>query len=151
MIGVGLAAKIGLKLLGVGKALKKFFIANWKIIVPIMAAIALYFFVVDKIDDARVEGYNSGIAFQKAEHKKAIDEENEFNRKFEQKMGETLATFVENITREAQVRVVKENTLERRVETIVRDNPVYTQCVVDQEVIDARNEIRKLGPQEKSE
>ena len=144
MLPVGL----GLKLLGVGKWIKDFFIANWKIIVPIILVVAFYFFITDKINDAREEGYNSGIAYEKSEQAKRVALENEANRKFEAMLNESISKFGRQAVEEAIKRVSKETVYKEKITTMVKDNPIYEECKVEQEVLDARNEIRKLGPQE---
>lgn len=144
MLPVGL----GLKLLGIGGAIKDFFKANWKIIVPIILVVAFYFFITDKISDAREEGYKSGVEFQIAKHKADIEAENARNRKFEENLAKVIGTFGRDVVEQTVARMASEQKIQTKINTIIKENPVYTECVVDQEVIDARNEIRKLGPQQ---
>lgn len=148
MIGAGLAASLGLKALGIGKSIGGFIKANWKIILPIILVVAFYFFITDKISDAREEGYNSGVEFQIKEQKKQVDAENKRNREFEAMLSSVIGKFGKEVVEETITRMASEQKIQTKINTIIKDNPIYTECKVDQEVLDARNEIRKLGPQE---
>jgi hypothetical protein len=35
---------------------------------------------------------------------------------------------------------------ENRINTIIQEKPIYTECKVDQEVVDQQNAIKALGP-----
>lgn len=144
MLPVGL----GLKLLGIWNPIKEFFKNNWKWIVPLILVVLFYFFITDKINDAREEGYTAGIAFEKSEQAKRVAIENESNRKFEAMLNTSISKFGRKAVEEAIQRVSKETVYKEKITTMVRDNPIYQDCKVEQEVLDARNEIRRLGPQD---
>lgn len=130
---------IGLKLLGIGKFLKDFFLQNWKWIVPLIA-IVIAFFVVSN------HYYDKGVAEERASWEKRIKSEDIRNREFESKLNDTITKFGIKTIKEAEARVTKETFYKNKIETIIKNNPVYTQCLVDQEVLDSRNAIRAQGP-----
>jgi hypothetical protein len=143
---------IGLKLLGIGSWIKNFFAANWRWLVPLLVGIVIvvtsYLYISDKISDAREEGIAQGIDYQKKIYAKQVDEENERNRKFEELLDKAISNFGRDVVEQTAERMAKETRAKDKITTIIKNNPVYEQCVVDQEVLDTRNQIRKLGPQE---
>jgi hypothetical protein len=143
---------IGLKLLGIGSWIKNFVAANWRWLVPLLVGIVIvlasYLYISDKISDAREEGIAQGIDYQKKIYAKQVDEENERNRKFEELLDKAISNFGRDVVEQTVERMAKETRAKDKITTIIKNNPVYEQCVVDQEVLDTRNQIRKLGPQE---
>jgi hypothetical protein len=123
--------------------------SNFKWIGPLLLLAALAFFVNRAIDNMKEEAYNSGYAKKTEEVKKAIAEENKRNREFEQKLDIAITKYGERVVEESKRRIEKERIHTNNIETIVTERPIYTQCEVDQDVTDARNEIRKLGPESK--
>ena len=123
--------------------------SNFKWIGPLLLLAALAFFVNRAIDNMKEEAYNSGYAKKTEEVKKAIAEENKRNREFEQKLDIAITKYGERVVEESKRRIEKERIHTSNIETIVKERPIYTQCEVDQDVTDARNEIRKLGPESK--
>lgn len=134
---------LGLKLLGIGKFLKDFFIQNWKWIVPIIALILVYFYIHHLINNA----YKQGEAAEKHRWELKIEEENRQNREFEQKLSNVISEFGNKLAAQTAERVAKEQLHTNTIETIIRDNPIYTDCKVDQTIINERNAIRALGPE----
>lgn len=130
---------IGLKLLGVGDLIKKFFLNNWKWLVPVIALVVSFFIVSDKY-------YNKGISEEKARWELKIKEEDARNREFEAKLNKAIATFGKKTVEEALERVEQETIYKDKIQTIVKNNPVYSECLVGQDVIDNRNAIRTEGP-----
>jgi bifunctional pyridoxal-dependent enzyme with beta-cystathionase and maltose regulon repressor activities len=123
--------------------------SNFKWIGPLLLLAALAFFVNRAIDNMKEEAYNSGYAKKTEEVKKAIAEENKRNREFEQKLDIAITKYGERVVEESKRRIEKERIHTNNIETIVTERPIYTQCEVDQDVTDARNEIRKMGPESK--
>lgn len=128
-----------LGLLRFGSFLKSFFLQNWRWLVPVIAIIIGFFVVRDHY-------YDKGIADERAYWVKRIKEEDIRNREFESKINDAITKFGTKTNKEAQTRVVKETFYKNKIETIIKDNPVYTQCLVNQEIVDSRNAIRAQGP-----
>ena len=123
--------------------------SNIKWIAPLLLLAAVAFFVNRAVDNMKEEAYNSGYAKKTEEVKKAIAEENKRNREFEQKLDIAITKYGERVVEESKRRIEKERIHTNNIETIVTERPIYTQCEVDQDVTDARNEIRKMGPESK--
>lgn len=121
--------------------------SNFKWLVPVLLLVAVAFFVNRAVDNMKEEAYKSGYAKKSDEVKKAIAEENKKNREFEQKLEIAITKYGEKVLDQSTKRIEKETIHTNKIQTIVTEKPIYTQCVVDQEVTDARNEIRKLGPE----
>ena len=134
---------LGLKLLGIGKFIKDFIIHNWKWVLPILIVIGSYFYVKHLIADA----YDDGVAAEKLRWEERAKVENAANRQTEQTLQNIVNNFGTKIIEQTAVRTAKEQTHTDRINTIIKEKPVYTECKVDQEVIDMRNEIRSLGPE----
>ena len=131
--------------------MKNFVAANWKWLVPLLVGIVIvvasYLYISDKIADAREEGIAEGIDYQKKIYAKQVDEENERNRKFEELLNKAISNFGRDVVEQTVERMAKETRAKDKITTIIKEKPIYQQCVVDPEVLDTRNEIRKLGPQ----
>lgn len=121
--------------------------SNFKWIGPLLLLAAVAFFVNRAINNMKEEAFDAGYAKKTEEVQKAVEEENKRNREFEQRLGAAIAQYGERVVEESKRRVEKEIVYKNKIETIIQDNPVYNQCLVDQSVTDARNEIRRLGPE----
>jgi hypothetical protein len=130
---------LGLQLLGIGNSLKEFFLRNWKWLIPTIALIVCFFVVSDKY-------YEKGRQEEKTYWEQKIKEEDARNRAFENRINIAISTFGKQTVEEALKRVEQETVYRDRIQTIVKSNPIYTQCVVDQDVINNRNAIRDQGP-----
>jgi len=135
---------LAIKLLGGG--IVNFIKANWKWVLPLLAAIAAYFYVNHLIDTARQEGHDAGYAQAQEEYKTKLAEEDARNRKFEERLKLLLGDWGVTIVKEAMERVSKETILKETLRETIRDNPVYEQCIADTQAIQTRNQIRALGP-----
>lgn len=131
---------IGLALLDGTKFIGNFISNNWKWLLPTLALIISFFVVSDKY-------YDKGIAEERAKWEARVAVEDAKNREFEALIVNVVSTFGKNAVEEALKRVKTETVYRDRLQTIVKNNPVYTSCVVDQEVLNNRNAIRQLGPQ----
>lgn len=134
---------LGLKLLGIGKFIRDFFLQNWKWLLPILIVIGSYFYVKHLINEA----YDNGVAAEKLRWEERAKIENAANRQTEQTLQNIVNNFGTKIIQDTAVRTAKEQTHTDRINTIIRENTIYEECKVDQEVIDMRNEIRALGPE----
>lgn len=132
---------LGLKLLGIGEIIKEFFLRNWKWLIPLIALIAS-FFIVSNIY------YDKGVMDERVQWEEKVKKESESNRKFEKLIYDAIATFGADAVNKAIERTSKETVYKEKIQTIIKDNPIYSSCIVDQEVIDSRNAIRALGPKE---
>lgn len=124
----------------------KFIIVNWKWVLPILIIVAGYFYVSHKIKEAHETGYSAGVTYERDRQQAQIDIENRKNREFENLLAATVEKFGRDIADKTAQRVSRERDLTSRVDTIIRDNTVYRECEVDPEVLNIRNSIRLLGP-----
>lgn len=136
----------GFKVMGFGKRLWGFITNNWKWLLPLALLVASYFYVNYKIDQAYDNGYTAGVTYEIERQRQKIEIENQKNRQFEEMLSKAISDFGRTIARETSERVIKEKEIRTRVETIIRDNPIYQQCKVDPEVLEDRNKLRALGP-----
>lgn len=130
---------IGLKLLGIGKFLKDFFLQNWKWIVPLLLAFAAFIWTKNHY-------YNLGQAEEKLVWEERIEEERLRNEALTQMLADSVKTFGEVVNTRNEERVEKETIRETRINTIVEEKPIYKECVVDQEVIAEQNALKAMGP-----
>lgn len=137
---------IGLRLLGIGKTIKQFVLDNWKILLPIILVIIAYFYISNLISNAKEEAYNKGVVAERTVWNNRVSEEDRKNREFEKIIRSAITDFGEKAVKEAAARISKETVYKNTIETLVKDNPVYVECKADQNLIDARNAIRDLGP-----
>ena len=121
--------------------------SNFKWLLPLLLLAAVAFFVNRAIGNMKEAAYNEGYAKKTEEVNKAIAEENKRNREFEQKLELAITNYGEKVVEQASIRNKKETVFTNKIQTIVTEKPIYTECKVDQEVTDARNEIRRLGPE----
>lgn len=121
--------------------------SNIRWIAPLLLLAALAFFVNRAINNMKEAAYKEGYAKKTLEVKKAIEAENKRNREFEQKLQIAITNYGEKVIEESEKRKQKETVHTNKIQTFITEKPVYTECKVDQEVTDARNEIRKLGPE----
>lgn len=130
---------IGLKLLGIGKFLRDFFLQNWKWLVPlILAAIAFLW--------TKNHYYDLGQEEERVVWEKRIEEERKKNEELTKRLASSVDTFGKVVETRNEERREKETILETRINTIVEEKPIYTECKVDQEVIDEQNALKAMGP-----
>lgn len=130
---------LGLKLLGIGKFLKEFFLQNWKWLVPLILVIAAFLWTKEHY-------YSLGQATEKAAWEEKIKIEAEKNQKLTEAISLSVSNFGTLAAKLDEARVQKETIHEERINTIIKDNPIYTECKVDQEVLNEQNAIKALGP-----
>lgn len=130
---------LGLRLLGLGKFLKEFFLQNWKWLVPLIAVIAGFFWTKEHY-------YTQGREDCRIEWEKKVEEESQRNDKLTESLAENSKVIGENFQKEKDERTSKEVIHTTKIETIIKDNPVYTQCVVDEAILEEQNALKNLGP-----
>ena len=130
---------LGLRLLGIGKFLKEFFLQNWKWIVPLLLVIAGFLWTKEHY-------YTLGQDTERAKWDKRVEEETKRNQELSINIGEALKTYGQLFLNKENNRLQKEVTHENRIETIIKEKPIYTDCKVDQEVLNEQNALKALGP-----
>lgn len=129
---------LGLKLLGIGKFLRDFFLQNWKWIVPLLILIACFLWTKDHY-------YNVGINEERTAWEQRLEAERKKNEQLTQALSSSVETFGKVVNTRNEERVNNETVRETRINTIV-EKPIYTECKVDQEVVDEQNALKTLGP-----
>lgn len=139
-------AGIKLALMLFGKSVARFIKSNWKWLLPLLAIIGLLIYHNIAVENAVNEGFIAGVRDEKDKQQALVNEQNKKNREFEALITTAIADFGKSIIQDTAKRTATEIKLRDNVTTIIRDNPIYQQCVVDLEVLEARNTIRELGP-----
>lgn len=137
---------IGMFLLGGAKSIMRFVAENWKWVLPVALLIGGYFYYQHQIKAAYDSGYVEATAHEQELQRERIAVENKKNREFEAALEKAIDSFGRELIEDTANRVAKESGFKETIRTMIRDNPVYSQCKVDPEVITARNGIRALGP-----
>lgn len=128
----------GLKLLGIGKFLRDFFLQNWKWLVPLLLLIAGFFWTKEHY-------YNIGVNEERAVWEKRLEAERKKNEQLTQALFSSVDTFGKVVNTRNEERINNEIVRETRINTII-EKPIYTECKVDQEVLDEQNALKALGP-----
>jgi hypothetical protein len=132
---------LGLKLLGVGKFLKDFFLQNWKWLLPVLLAIAAFIWTKDHY-------YNAGINKERVTWEAKLEKERKKNEKLTAGLLNSVNNFGKLAEKENSERISKEVIRENRINTIIEEKPIYKECKVDQEVLDELNALKALGPKQ---
>lgn len=128
-----------LKLLGIGKFLREFFLDNWKWIVPLLLVFATFLWTKNHY-------YDLGVEKTRAEWEAKVEAERKKNEALTQKLIVSVQDFGKAAEARNETRLVKENTHETRINTIIEEKPIYTECKVDEDVLTEQNAIKALGP-----
>jgi len=128
----------GLKLLGIGKFLRDFFLQNWKWLVPLLLLIAGFFWTKEHY-------YNIGLNEERTVWEKRLEAERKKNEQLTQALFSSVDTFGKVVNTRNEERINNEIVRETRINTII-EKPIYTECKVDQEVLDEQNALKALGP-----
>lgn len=126
-----------LKLLGVWRFLKKFFLENWKWLVPVIVVILGFLWTKEHY-------YNLGVTAEKVKWEARIKEETDKNQKLTESLANSAVTFGQIALAEDKSRTDKEIRIEKRIETLV-EKPMYTECTVDLEILTQQNALKALG------
>lgn len=130
---------IGLKLLGIGKFLKDFFLTNWKWLLPLILIIVGFLWTRDHY-------YDLGTNTERLVWEARIEAERKKNEELTKLLASSVQTFAESVDLRNEERTEKETIRETRINTIVEERPIYKECLVDQEVIDEQNDLKAMGP-----
>lgn len=90
--------------------------------------------------------YNLGEKTERAVWEQRIEDERIRNEELTKLLANSVETFGRVIETRNEERTSTETIRETRISTIVEEKPVYTECKVDQEVLDEQNAIKALGP-----
>lgn len=129
----------GLKLLGIGKFLRDFFLQNWKWLVPLILAILAFLWTKDHY-------YDLGQSEERTVWEERIEAERKKNEELTKQLADSVKQFANLVEARNDERVEKEVIRETRINTIVEEKPIYTECKVDQEILDEQNALKALGP-----
>lgn len=127
-----------------------YLIAAWQILKktwPFLLAIGLIIMIILHLQSIYNDGVAQGTANANAAWQKKYDAAEAKNKELTQLLQTSLDTYSKQLDQQNQIRVDKENTHTNTITEIVKENPVYQQCLIDKAVIDQRNAIRALGPQ----
>jgi hypothetical protein len=113
----------------------------WKYIAIILAVVAVYLFVVGKINDMKQEAYNNGVSDERGRVIKLIRNENARNRTFEQSLQTSLDGFGKKLDAIQRDRIIREVVYRDKLIRLV-DNDPSQQCKVNPEVTKLHNQIR---------
>lgn len=116
--------------------------SNWKLVAISLFLAGVFFYHKNAVKNA----YNEGVKIERQAWKDKVKAEDEANRKYEKLVQDAVNLYGKKLLDESEKRISKETVYKNNIETIIKDNPIYSQCIVDQSIIDNRNEIRKLGP-----
>lgn len=130
---------LGLKLLGIGKFLRDFFLQNWKWLVPLILVVVAFLWTKDHY-------YDLGQSEERLVWEKKVEAERKRNEELTKALASSVDAFGKVVEARNEERTEKETIRETRINTIVEEKPVYKECKVDQEVVDEQNAIKALGP-----
>lgn len=118
----------------------------WKFLLPILLVASAYWWVSDKISDAEKVGYKHGVEQTDKKWNKKVAEENAANREKEALAQDIVNKLGDKFVQEAAARSTRAERATDTLQTIIRNNTVYTDCKVSPEVIEIRNQVRAEGP-----
>lgn len=131
----------GLKLLGIGKFLRDFFLQNWKWLVPLIAVIIAFLWTKDHYYD--LGQYEERIVWEAK-----VEAERKRNEELTKLLASSVDTFGKVVDERNTERTNTEVIRENRINTIIQEKPIYQECKVDQEVVDEQNALKAMGPKE---
>jgi len=130
---------MGLKLLGLGKFLKDFFLANWKWLVPLILVIVGFLWTKNHY-------FEEGQLQERGVWEARVEEERKRNLALTEALAGSVQIFGDIVEARNEDRVQRETVRETRISTIIEEKPIYQQCLVDQEVINEQNALKAMGP-----
>lgn len=137
---------LGIKLLGFGKMIREFFIANWKWVLPLLAALAIVWYAWSWHNNAVEQAYANGVQYEHSQWLKKIEEQNAKNREFETKLSNIVDQSVMRVKELDDKRVEKETIHTNTLRTIIEKDTKYIDCQIDPTALAEINKIRELGP-----
>lgn len=106
-------------------------------------AVTLALVIIAGVTKTYTDTYNRGVLAERAVWVQKAEAQAEANKQFELTLANTIKTYGLQVLDESAKRVDKETIYKNKIETIIKDNPIYIQCKVDQQVLDYRNNIRE--------
>lgn len=137
---------IGLKLLGIWLPIKEIVKENWKIIAAIVLLIFVVWKVNDYISDVKETAYNKGVVAERTLWEARIKAEDKKNREFEKQLNSAIEKFGKSTAKQAADRAARATVEREKIKTIISTNSKYQDCVVGEDLLKARNNIRAEGP-----
>jgi hypothetical protein len=128
-----------LKLLGVGKFLRSFFLQNWKWLTPLLLVIVGFFWTKNHYLD-------QGRTIERAVWESRVEAEKVKNQLLTNALADSVLVFSKALDSRNDARIQTETVRETRISTIVEEKPIYQECKVDQEIINEQNALKALGP-----
>lgn len=122
------------------------FIKYKKYLLPLAVIVGLTISAFLLVNGLRKSAYNEGVHTERAAWVAKKAEAEAKNRAFESTLRDIVETFGKDAVEKAAKRVSKETVYLNKVESIIKEKPIYTECKADQEVIDSRNAIRAGVP-----
>lgn len=119
---------------------------HWKIILPIIVAIALYFIFTNWLNGVKDEAFKAGELKEKGKWEEVIKKKDAENRAFERELAKDLLELGLALTDREKDRVTKESKHTETIREILSTDPNAQNCKVNNQVIEERNAIRRLGP-----
>lgn len=126
-------------LLAIKLAVTSFVSKNWKWMLPVLALFLTFLFV-------RNHYYDLGREEERTQWGARIAKEEAKNRKLTDMLETSVSSFAELKDQENDERISREIIRENRISTIVEQKPVYSECKIDQEILDEQNALKELGP-----
>ena len=137
----------GIKLLGIFGKLKGFIKDNWKIIAIVLFIAGTYIYHKRSISNAFRSGQEAGILIENKRINDLTKIQNEKNRKTEDNLSKVIIELEEKNRVIENKRISKETVFKDKIVTKIKENVIYSQCIVEPSIIEERNNIRKLGPE----
>lgn len=128
-----------LQLLGLGRIIRDLTVKHWKVVIPI--AVASFAFLYTKN-----HYYNQGLNEERSKWEQKVEAERKKNEHLTNVLVGNVFEFAELSKQRNEVRLEREIVKQNEIETVVKDNPIYEQCLVDKKVIEAQNQLKEMGP-----
>jgi hypothetical protein len=136
----------GIKLLGIFGKFKDFIKDNWKLIAIVLLVAGTYIYHKRSVSNAFTSGQEAGILIENKRINDLTKIQNEKNRKTEDNLSKVIIELEEQNKVLENKRTSKETIFKDKIITKIKENIIYSQCIVEPSIIEERNNIRKLGP-----
>ena len=119
----------------------------WKIGGGIIVALTIYITFTTWLSGVKKESYNSGFTAAEKQIKDLQKKETEKNKQITEDIRVMIETFGKHAVEKAIERNKQQNTYKETIIERVKNNPIYSQCIADEETINHRNAVRAMGPE----
>ena len=119
----------------------------WKLGGGLLVAITIYITFTAWLSGVKKESYNNGFTVAEKQIKDLQKKETEKNKKITEDIRLMIQTFGKQAVEKAIDRNKQQNTYKETIIERVKNNPIYSQCVADEETIKHRNAVRAMGPE----